>query len=228
MAHGNTLSLDQQANFHAAVLKALPRDIEPDVARGWEMNGKALTKEFRSLLCPPESEAGVTPLDTVSFPIWKTLTIGTGLADANAFRIARKRAYCSVDGEANRLLDKITITKELVALDLACVSVAELGFKDGAYFEAIVLRAQELGMTLCPAEVGPQLRLSYLDQPFGERISVAMEPMQTHRLDEPSVFAVARNAGGFRLYTNWAGSCAFWRATNRLVFVLRSRNIITL
>ena len=48
--NGPTLSLGQQANFHAAVLKALPRDINPDVARTWEKNGKALTQVLRQLL----------------------------------------------------------------------------------------------------------------------------------------------------------------------------------
>lgn len=51
--HGNTLSLGQQANFIAAVTKALPRDIDPDVARGWEQNGEALTNVLRTALCPP-------------------------------------------------------------------------------------------------------------------------------------------------------------------------------
>lgn len=51
--HGNTLSLGQQANFIAAVTKALPRDINPDVARGWEQNGEALTRVLREALCPP-------------------------------------------------------------------------------------------------------------------------------------------------------------------------------
>lgn len=55
--NGNTLSLDQQANFHAAVLKALPRDIDPEEARNWEKNGKALTKALRSVLIPPAASA---------------------------------------------------------------------------------------------------------------------------------------------------------------------------
>jgi len=58
--NGNTLSLDQQANFHAAVLKALPRDIDPDVARKWEKNGKALTKALRDVLLPSEEATVVS------------------------------------------------------------------------------------------------------------------------------------------------------------------------
>ena len=50
---GNTLSLDQQANFIAAIIKALPRDIDPKVARNWEYSADSLTKTLRQALCPP-------------------------------------------------------------------------------------------------------------------------------------------------------------------------------
>ena len=53
MSDRNTLSLAQQANFHAAVLKALPRNIDADIALEWERNGDALTKVLREALVPP-------------------------------------------------------------------------------------------------------------------------------------------------------------------------------
>jgi len=62
---GNTLSLDQQANLHAAVLKALPRDIDPDVARKWEKNGKALTEALRSVLLPLEEATAASGPHTI-------------------------------------------------------------------------------------------------------------------------------------------------------------------
>ena len=40
--------------FQAAVLRALPRDIEPDVAMGWTKNGKALANNIRKVLMPPQ------------------------------------------------------------------------------------------------------------------------------------------------------------------------------
>lgn len=55
--NGNTLSLGQQANWHAAVIKALPRDIDPDTALNWERNGDALTKILREALCSPQKVA---------------------------------------------------------------------------------------------------------------------------------------------------------------------------
>ena len=39
MSNGNTLSLGQQATLIAAVVKALPRDITPEVAYYWGQNG---------------------------------------------------------------------------------------------------------------------------------------------------------------------------------------------
>ncbi len=80
--NGNTLSLDQQADLHAAVIKALPRDITPDIAEGWRNNGKGLTKALRAALLPPEpAKATVAeqPLDSIvrversqkpSYPDW--------------------------------------------------------------------------------------------------------------------------------------------------------------
>lgn len=51
--HGTALTVGQFAEFSAAVIKALPRDIDPDIALGWASNGKALTKVLAENLCPP-------------------------------------------------------------------------------------------------------------------------------------------------------------------------------
>ena len=55
------------------------------------------------------------------------------------------------------------------------LSVKELGFNDGAYYKDICTKALELGLELCPAEVGPALRLVYKDQSRGEWLRIAME-----------------------------------------------------
>jgi hypothetical protein len=48
---------------------------------------------------------------------------------------------------------------------IAALSVAELGFTDGATYGEIVRRALDAGLAECPLEVGPHLRLKFRDQP---------------------------------------------------------------
>lgn len=52
-------------------------------------------------------------------------------------------------------------------LECVEVTVSGLGHPDGAAMEALLRSATELDLALCPLEVGPHLRLQYLDQPEG-------------------------------------------------------------
>ena len=45
------------------------------------------------------------------------------------------------------------------------LTVRDLGFPRGATSAELYLRAGALGLGLCPLELGPHLRLQYLDQP---------------------------------------------------------------
>ncbi|MEK7067126.1 MAG: hypothetical protein AAB949_01990, partial [Patescibacteria group bacterium] len=44
--------------FQSAVLQALPRDIDPDVALGWTRNGKALARVLKNALTPNIESVG--------------------------------------------------------------------------------------------------------------------------------------------------------------------------
>src|SRR3989338_1237542 len=50
--HGTALTVGQYAEFGAAVLKALPRDIASTRALAWARNGAALEKALRQALVP--------------------------------------------------------------------------------------------------------------------------------------------------------------------------------
>lgn len=52
-------------------------------------------------------------------------------------------------------------------IETVALSVAALGFQDGATFTAIVERATRLGLSLCPLELGPHLRLQLPEQAEG-------------------------------------------------------------
>jgi hypothetical protein len=68
-------------------------------------------------------------------------------------------------------------------VDVAEVTVASLGFDDGATFGEFVERAARRALALCPLELGPHLRLQYLDQPEGS----AGQPPSRHRAPHGSV-----------------------------------------
>jgi hypothetical protein len=67
--------------------------------------------------------------------------------------------------------------KTQIKLDLVVVSLSQLGFRDQAALKDIYTAALARGLELCPAEFGPALRLSYLDQPLGEFLHIAMRPV---------------------------------------------------
>lgn len=156
------------------------------------------------------------------FQTWKTVKLGTGLKTANDFCCALQNAGCRASNWAKDVLGKpaFTAASNKIELDLVVVSVAELGFKNGATREQIYQRAPELGLELCPAEVGPQLRLQYKNQLVGERLLVAMEPI-IDSVGDLRVFVVARNEDDSWLRCHYGPPSDFWFADFRWVFSLR-------
>ncbi len=132
------------------------------------------------------------------FLTWKIINIGTGFKNADDFREAIKTEGHDISDWANDIIGKPAFSvsaDEKKEIELVRVTVAELGFKNGATLKNIYARANELGLDLCPNEVGPQLRLQYKDQPKGERIRIAMDPIKDSG-GVPDVFDVARGVGG--------------------------------
>jgi hypothetical protein len=63
MSHGTASQLTvpgAYVEFQLAVLRALPRDIDPDIADGWRNNGQSLAKVLREALLPPDNPATET------------------------------------------------------------------------------------------------------------------------------------------------------------------------
>lgn len=163
-------------------------------------------------------ELAVKPVQC-EFTVFKTIKLGTGPKNANDFRKAIKDNGFSIGDYANDILGKpaFTVAAEETKLDLVVVSVAELGFKDGATPKQIYARAKELGLDLCPAEVGPQLRLQYKDQPKGEWLVIAMEPIALAD-GFLGLFYVERHGSGLWLGGCYGGSACVWGSGDRFVF----------
>jgi hypothetical protein len=115
------------------------------------------------------------------------------------------------------ILKKIQLSEVQEEFDLVIVSVAELGFKNDTTREQIYARAEELGLKLCPAEVGPALRLTYKDQPMNEWLLIGMEPICDSN-DDLDVFKMARGEDGMWLHTAYGGPDGYWSSNRRFVF----------
>ena len=105
-----------------------------------------------------------------------------------------------------------------VDVDLVVVSAAELGTPTETSLVDVYARAQERGLALAPAEVGPQLRLQYLDQPIGEFLHVGMNPINTW-FGEPVIFALVNGGAGLILIGTESSANAKISATTRFLFV---------
>ena len=154
------------------------------------------------------------------FPIWKSVVIGTKTSREEVIAGLRLRHYRLSD-LAMELVRKMRLARVPTKLDLVKVTGADLGFNEsGATTEEIFARANERGLGLCPAEVGPALRDQYSDQPMDEHLRIGMEPIDSD--GSPRVFSVRRGEDGRWLHTDDVYSAPSWFPEDSWVF-LRSK-----
>lgn len=157
-------------------------------------------------------------------PVWKTITVGTF---ANSFTLgsALDAKGCGVGDSAGEILARPTFSLSTTRsnVELFAVSAAELGFlTDTASLADIYGRAQEVGFELASAEVGPQLRLQYLDQPIGEFLILGMHPIRTWK-GEFVILTVADGGAGLILIGQDGSADAQIPVQSRFLFVRSNR-----
>lgn len=102
-----------------------------------------------------------------------------------------------------------TTQKNPEEIDLVRLKVADLDLPGNPTTDQIYERAKEYGLGLCPAEVGPQMRQSYKDQPYGECLYIGMKQV-TDPDGSPRVFGLRRGSDGLWLHDSWAGPARQW------------------
>jgi hypothetical protein len=152
-------------------------------------------------------------------PAWRTITVGT-FANSFALLNALDAAGCGIGESAEEILARpaFAVGTTKTTVELFAVSAAELGFRtDTARLADIYARAQQLGFGLAAAEVAPQLRLQYFDQPMGELL-IAMEPIKTWT-GEPVILTVANGGAGLALVGRDGSADAEIPVASRFLFV---------
>lgn len=109
-------------------------------------------------------------------------------------------------------------------LETIFIEVKDMGLPVRPTFEQVYARAEELGLELCPAEVGPQLRLQDKYQPETDHYLIAMKQI-TREDGEPGIFRLEHSHTGLRLYYGWAEPTNQCGALDTFVFCLRSNTV---
>ncbi|RAI37064.1 hypothetical protein [Rhodoplanes roseus] len=156
-----------------------------------------------------------------SVPLWRTVLLGR-CRGPEACRAALGEAGVHLSADADTLLGRPEFrwSDRKRVVDLATVTPAELGLTRGARWADIRAAAKTLRLGLAPAETGPALRLLYADQPFGERVVLAMQPVGDPET-EPLAFALDRDDDGLWLDVTDGHPDVFWGAEDRFAFVRR-------
>jgi hypothetical protein len=152
-----------------------------------------------------------------------------GGKDAKSLEAELRQKGINIYDRAMDLLKSkdFNVLKNPEKIETVKLSIADLGFKNGATTDEIYKKAEELGLELCPAEVGPQLRLQYADQPMDDWVFIGMKQI-AGRGGIQDVFYLGRDGGGLWLGTGWAEPDCRWGPGYQFVFRLRkSENLAT-
>jgi hypothetical protein len=120
-------------------------------------------------------------------------------------------------------------------LEIALANVEQLGLDTGATFGQIVERAAAGGLSLCPLELGPHLRLQFIDQAEGSMgqpasqhcapagaVTIASAPLCDDD-ETPKGFYLRRIEGALWLrgYRSWPGHV--WGPADVFVFAVDAK-----
>ncbi len=158
--------------------------------------------------------------------VWKTIKIGNydhvNRLIGSIYGIKKVKIEKITEFEIES--DRIQINKTEEYIDLVSLKISDLGFDNLTDYKSICNKANELGLNICPAEVGFQLLSQYKDDDYffyNNHPLIAMEPRGKYDLifriktDEKKkeVLLTTKSAKPYYLYPNWS-----------MIFCLRKNN----
>ena len=103
--------------FQAAVLRALPRDIDSDVALGWTKNGESLARILREALTPNGKPAGNAYPVTVNYDLSVEDAVKLGRYDWNNSDISSRNFQTKRKGTAEVAVELIHFNRYISTKD---------------------------------------------------------------------------------------------------------------
>jgi len=214
------------------------RNVEEDMLVIFDYDKNQIAKNTKEI--NQNTKAYVGPLETsvfyklsrykiehiyTSFPEGQIRLDSIGIGGKSAQQLEREiEQIGKISPYAKDMLHSrdFTTLKDPTSLVIVRLKVRDLGFNEWKTTDQIYKRAQELGLDLCPAEVGPHLRLKDKDKPMNDWCYVGMKQIADSD-GNPSVFLLAHDDGGLWLYGGWAKPGHGWRPGLEFVFSLRKQ-----
>lgn len=176
------------------------------------LNCREVNVEFRD----GETVAAIAAI-TSGIEVWKSITVGTIPQSQLGTKIIELGINVSKWAADMMKQKAFVVATAQEQVNFARRSPADLGFKEGARYDAICARAIKMGYELCQPEDGPQLRLQYLDQPKGEWLVIVMEPIRDS-FGYLCIFDVGHDGGGLYLRSYYGEPVRFFVPGAQLVF----------
>ncbi len=120
------------------------------------------------------------------------IEIGNGIR-AGDFIGVLQDLKCNISDTAKEMIGNFSHTTKFArrTYEVVFMSGEELGFDKPVSREEICARAEEFSLELCFDEMGPQLRIQWIDQPVHSSVLMAMEPVLDAQ-GYPQIFTVGR------------------------------------
>ncbi|HTB30703.1 MAG TPA: hypothetical protein VK808_01680 [Bacteroidia bacterium] len=136
----------------------------------------------------------------------RTITLGT-IKSADAYRAMSRKLNYGLE-RADRILNQVPFAQTETQVTICILTLRDLGFDTNVTYKQVCQRALQMGYHLCPAEVGPALRLQYTNQPNWVPLDIAMQPILAQD-GNMYTFAVEHINSSSDTRSNWL-DCDFW------------------
>ncbi len=130
-----------------------------------------------------------------------------------------KTAGMPLWGEAEYLLKIMPMLKKQEQFEIIIIKIRDLGFTSNPTKDEVYKKAKELGLEICPPQIGPEYRLKYRDQIMNNWVFIGMEPI----IDQGGysrVFSVGHDGGDLVLDASWAVPSNRWNLDDHIAFRL--------
>jgi hypothetical protein len=122
--------------FQVAVLRALPRDIDPDIALGWTQNGESLARVLREALTSDGKPAGNAYPLSVDYGRSVGDAVGGGYYDWASTSITSKNFPTKRQGVAEVPVELIHFNRD-ISTDKALRELDRMGFRPAEIHELL-------------------------------------------------------------------------------------------